>query len=32
LLRDLASAPDFADEGMQVDMEVLSPLLEHLGW
>jgi len=31
-LRESASAPDFADEGMQIDMEVLSPVLKHFGW
>jgi len=32
LLGDSASAPDFAYEGMQMDTEVLSPVLKHLGW
>jgi len=32
LLRDSESAPNFADEGMQVGMEVLFLTLKHLSW
>jgi len=32
LWRDSASAPNFAVESMQVDMEVFSPVLKHLSW